>query len=100
VHRLVARGLVNDDGSFTPSGAALQQRIEDKTDVLPRPAWQRLGEDGSRRRVGEDPDPAGVLGESKAEVGGRGAVVVDYSIFGCIPRVRSCRVLPGPRLGL
>jgi hypothetical protein len=46
IARLAARGIVTDDGEFTPEGTALRQRIEDQTDVLGLPAWEALGEDG------------------------------------------------------
>jgi len=46
VERLADRGIVKEDGSFTDTGTALRQRIEDQTDVLAMSAWQALGEDG------------------------------------------------------
>ena len=46
IERLVARGLVTDDGAFTDAGTALRDRIEERTDVLALPAWEALGEDG------------------------------------------------------
>ena len=46
VARLVDRGLVTGNGSFTDEGTALRQRIEHRTDVLALPAWEALGEDG------------------------------------------------------
>jgi hypothetical protein len=46
VARLGARGIVDDDGTFTPEGAALRQRIEDRTDELALAPWALLGEDG------------------------------------------------------
>jgi hypothetical protein len=46
IERLVARGIVRDDGEFTDAGRALRERIEDTTDVLALPAWEALGEDG------------------------------------------------------
>lgn len=49
IRRLVARGLVRDDGTFTPDGSALRQRIEDRTDVLAAPAWAALGDDACNR---------------------------------------------------
>src|SRR5436190_1041859 len=46
IERLADRGLVDGDGAFTEAGAALRQRIEDRTDELALPAWAALGEDG------------------------------------------------------
>jgi len=43
------RGWLDDQDCFTEQGAAVRQRIEDRTDVLALPAWQRLGEDGAAR---------------------------------------------------
>ena len=47
--RLRERGWLDADDRFTPEGAAVRQRIEDRTDVLALPAWERLGEDGCAR---------------------------------------------------
>jgi len=49
VARLAARGIVTDDGEFTPEGTALRQRIEDQTDVLGLPAWEAIGEDACQQ---------------------------------------------------
>jgi hypothetical protein len=46
VARLGARGLVEPHGSFTEAGAALRQRIEDRTDELALDPWAALGEAG------------------------------------------------------
>lgn len=46
---LVERGWLTPDGAFTEAGRAHRQRVEDLTDVLALPAWQRLGEDGCAR---------------------------------------------------
>jgi hypothetical protein len=46
VGRLAARGLVEHDGTFTADGAALRQRIEDRTDALALRPWAALGEEG------------------------------------------------------
>lgn len=45
VDGLVARGLLEPDGSFTPAGADLRQQIEDRTDRLAAPAWSQLSDD-------------------------------------------------------
>ena len=37
------------DGTFTDEGRAHRQRVEDLTDVLALPAWERLGEQGCAR---------------------------------------------------
>ena len=42
---LADRGIVQADGSFTDTGAALRQRIEDRTDALALAPWAALGED-------------------------------------------------------
>ena len=46
---LVARGWLNADGSFTDAGRQARQDVEDQTDVLALPAWERIGEDGCAR---------------------------------------------------
>lgn len=46
VARLVDRGHVQPDGSFTEGGAALRQRIEDRTDALALAPWATLGQQG------------------------------------------------------
>ena len=46
---LVARGWLQPDGTFTDAGRAHRQRVEDLTDALALPAWERLGEDGCAR---------------------------------------------------
>ncbi|MCW2679659.1 MAG: hypothetical protein JWM62_1060 [Frankiales bacterium] len=47
--RLRERGWVGDGEAFTDAGRAVRQRIEDRTDELALPAWERLGEEGCRR---------------------------------------------------
>lgn len=47
--RLRERGWVDDAEGFTDAGRAVRQRIEDRTDELALPAWERLGEDGCQR---------------------------------------------------
>ena len=49
VAALAARGLLDTDGGFTEAGQASRQRVEDLTDVLALPAWERLGEQGCAR---------------------------------------------------
>lgn len=46
VQRLVARGLLDADGTFTPAGVELRQHIEDRTDALALAPWAELGEEG------------------------------------------------------
>lgn len=46
---LQARGWLHADGTFTAEGAASRQRVEDQTDALALPAWQRIGADGTAR---------------------------------------------------
>ena len=45
VTSLGARGYVEPDGAFTEAGAALRQRIEDRTDELALAPWAALGEE-------------------------------------------------------
>jgi hypothetical protein len=47
--RLRERGWIDDDEGFTDEGRVVRQRIEDRTDELALPAWERLGEEGCRR---------------------------------------------------
>ena len=47
--RLRERGWVDDGETFTDEGRAVRQRIEDRTDELVLPAWERLDEEGCRR---------------------------------------------------
>lgn len=49
VDELVERGWLDADEQFTADGLASRQRVEDLTDVLALPAWERLGEDGCAR---------------------------------------------------
>jgi len=49
VERLRARGWLDVDAGFTDEGRAVRQRVEDRTDELALPAWERLGEDGCSR---------------------------------------------------
>jgi len=46
---LVARGWLQPDGTFTDEGRAHRQRVEDLTDALALPSWERLGEPGCAR---------------------------------------------------
>jgi hypothetical protein len=46
---LVERGWLTPDGAFTDAGRAHRQRVEDLTDQLSVPAYDRLGEDGCAR---------------------------------------------------
>lgn len=48
---LVHRGLVHDDGSITPAGAELRQRIEDETDRLAEPMVDAIGTDAATELV-------------------------------------------------
>jgi DNA-binding MarR family transcriptional regulator len=43
--RLIERGLLNDDGSLTPSGRALKDDIEARTDILALSALDSLSDD-------------------------------------------------------
>lgn len=45
VARLRARDLVHADGTFTATGAACRQHIEDRTDALALVPWRAIGED-------------------------------------------------------
>lgn len=45
VEALVARGLVEPDGSMTEAGRANRQAIEDRTDELAMAPWRYLGQD-------------------------------------------------------
>jgi hypothetical protein len=47
--RLRERGWLDATEAFTDEGSAVRQRIEDRTDELALPAWERLGEDGCAR---------------------------------------------------
>ena len=49
VARLRERGWLDDAEGFTDEGRAVRQRVEDRTDVLALPAWERLGDDGCAR---------------------------------------------------
>ncbi|MDX6200374.1 MAG: hypothetical protein QOJ79_3525 [Actinomycetota bacterium] len=49
VAQLTQRGLVAADGSLTAEGQAFRRAIEDETDALALPMWQRIGEDGCSR---------------------------------------------------
>ena len=49
VQQLRARGWLDDAEQFTDAGREVRSRIEDRTDVLALPAWERLGEDSCRR---------------------------------------------------
>jgi hypothetical protein len=47
--QLAERGLVTADGTLTDAGRELRTAIEDETDALALPLWQRIGEDGCAR---------------------------------------------------
>ena len=49
VARLRGKGWLDDKEQFTSQGAAVRQRVEDRTDALALPAWEALGEDGCAR---------------------------------------------------
>jgi hypothetical protein len=51
--RMVARGLVRDDGVATDEGRALRKAIEDRTDVLAAGVLEAAGDAGSPERVDE-----------------------------------------------
>jgi hypothetical protein len=47
---LRGRGWIEQDGEgFTDAGRAVRQELEDRTDVLALPPWEKLGEDGCAR---------------------------------------------------
>lgn len=51
VDALTARGLLDEDGSFTDAGRDLRQQIEERTDRLAAPAWAELtDEEGAEMR--------------------------------------------------
>ena len=45
VGRLQERGWVDSEAQLTEEGRAVRQRVEDRTDVLALPPWERLGEE-------------------------------------------------------
>lgn len=47
--QLTERGLVDADGALTDAGRELRAGIEDETDTLALPMWQRIGDDGCAR---------------------------------------------------
>ena len=47
--RLREKGWLDDAEQFTDEGRAVRQRVEDRTDALALPAWERLGEQGCAR---------------------------------------------------
>jgi hypothetical protein len=49
--RLVARGLLDEDGSLTASGRAYREAIEDHTDRLAAAPLARLGDDRAQRLI-------------------------------------------------
>lgn len=50
LHELRGRGWIEPDGEgFTDAGRVARQEVEDRTDVLALPPWERLGEDGCAR---------------------------------------------------
>jgi hypothetical protein len=49
IAELTERGLVDADGALTDEGRTFRAAIEDETDRLALPLWQRLGDDGCAR---------------------------------------------------
>ncbi|MGF7235064.1 MAG: SCO6745 family protein [Frankia sp.] len=49
VDDLRARGELDADERLTPAGAARRSQVEDLTDVLAQPAWEKIGADGCAR---------------------------------------------------
>ena len=47
--RVRARGWLADDGTLSEAGAAVRQRIEDRTDEAALAPWAALGDDGCAR---------------------------------------------------
>ncbi|WP_330305104.1 MULTISPECIES: SCO6745 family protein [unclassified Streptomyces] len=47
--RLTARGLLNDDGTATPTGHELRRQVEQHTDELAATPWRTLGPDATTR---------------------------------------------------
>lgn len=47
VRRLAARGLLAEDGTLTPAGAAVRDRLELRTDELAAPPWEDFGAERS-----------------------------------------------------
>ena len=47
--RLVARGLLTEDGAFTDAGREFRDQIERQTDVASMPLVEAIGEDNTRR---------------------------------------------------
>jgi hypothetical protein len=47
--QLAERGLVDSEGGLTDAGREFRAAIEDETDALALPMWQRIGEDGCAR---------------------------------------------------
>ena len=52
VGRLQQRGWLDTDEQLTDEGRAVRQRVEDRTDALALPAWERLGEERCSRLRG------------------------------------------------
>ena len=52
IAQMQERGWLDEQGAFTEQGRASRQRVEDATDVLALPAWERIGEDGCARLRG------------------------------------------------
>ena len=48
---LIARDVMTDAGSLTPEGAALRSRVEQMTDELSSPPWERIGPEPTDRFV-------------------------------------------------
>jgi len=49
--RLQQRGMLDETGLLTPTGIALRQAVEDRTDLLALPPWQHLGREQYTRLV-------------------------------------------------
>ena len=49
VAELQERGWLDNEAQFTEAGRAARQRVEDLTDTLALPSWERIGEDGCAR---------------------------------------------------
>jgi hypothetical protein len=49
VKQVRERGWLDDDGELTEAGRASRAWVEDRTDALMVPCWERLGDDGCQR---------------------------------------------------
>ena len=64
IERLAARGLVNDDGSFTDAGREQRHRIEDATDRLALAPYAALGDDASLTLRGTGKKLTGLIADA------------------------------------